>query len=381
MKFINGLILLWRSSIIVAEGNDHQHSFIRRAQVPQLPLCGAPPSTCWCDLISPSSTSKVCPAYPTEAIYTHKTDVADFFASLELMNPDYKDLKLCYPDLSTSVNLEGVSINPEILCDEGILVGGKAAKSKSTSTQCLQACKPHPDTAVCGIKLMHDGCDIDPHEYGDSCSGNLADSYLVRTFRNDEKREGSKYFPFHEGACGVCSTTQDMASFMRYSYPDLAETTVPHPTIDTMSFLCHMAVTQMNPGISAKDLVDQVALCLQQGYQGVPSADLSPNCAYAWGVNVFLTGLPESVGGCNIVCSEMLSLLLTGDCKPDMDNKCPYNPVNCSLHECLRCDDSVSGSQFIQLSGNTRRFAGIHTMLPRPCGSLADISHTCVAKL
>jgi hypothetical protein len=157
MKLINGLILLWRSSIIVAEGNDHQHSFIRRAQVPQLPLCGAPPSTsCWCDLnYSPSSTSKVCPAYPTEAIYTHRTDVADFFASLELMNPDYKDLKLCYPDLSTSVNLEGVSINPEILCNEGILVGGKAAKSKSTSTQCLQACKPHPDTAVCGIKLMH----------------------------------------------------------------------------------------------------------------------------------------------------------------------------------------------------------------------------------
>jgi hypothetical protein len=148
------------------------------------------------------------------------------------------------------------------------------------------------------ILLLLDGCDIDPHEYGDSCSGNLADSYLVRTFRNDEKREGSKYFPFHEGgkcfdasffsiidlidfdkriaACGVCSTAQDMASFMRYSYPDLAETTVPHPTIDTMSFLCHMAVTQMNPGISAKDLVDQVALCLQQGYQGVPSADLSP---------------------------------------------------------------------------------------------------------
>jgi hypothetical protein len=101
-------------------------------------------------------------------------------------------------------------------------------------------------------------------------------------------------------------------------------------------------------------------------------------CAYAWAINVFLTGLPEDDGGCLDDCTEMLNLLGTG-CYPQQ-NACPYNITTCALHDCLRCDDSVSGKQFVELAGMTRRHAGIHTLLPRPCGSLADVPHTCVAR-
>jgi hypothetical protein len=77
----------------------------------------------------------------------------------------------------------------------------------------------------------------------------------------------------------------------------------------------------------------------------------------------------------------MLSLILNNQCIPTIELKCPYDPVNCALQDCLQCDDSVSGAQFIELAGMTRRNAGLHTLLPRPCGSLADVPHTCVAGL
>ena len=271
MKYCNIVALataiLLKLSFSIATTDNDDHPFVRRAQgLPQLPSCGDPP--CWCDVTA--STSATCPAYPASSIYTFKTEIAAFFESLELMNPDYKDLKLCQPDLSTSINLDGTSVDPNILCEEGILVGGKAAK-KAKKSSCMQECKSHPDDAVCGIKFMYDDCKITPDEFDTDCnSDGLATSYIIRTFRNDKRRDKSGYFPFHEGACGVCSTAQDMASFMRHSFP-------PAITIDTMSFLCQSAIVTNDPGISPQDLVERVSLCLQYGIEGVVGpAGLSP---------------------------------------------------------------------------------------------------------
>ena len=50
-----------------------------------------------------------------------------------------------------------------------------------------------------------------------------------------------------------------------------------------------------------------------------------------------------------------------------------------SLHDCLQCDDGFSGEQFIELAGMTRRNTGIHTLLPRSCGSLADVPHIALS--
>lgn len=190
-------IILKQTAVIVA-ANDSDHPFIRRVQDAQLPQCGFP-NPCWCDVNALTSTSTTCPAYPADSIYTPKTDVADFFAALELGNPDYKDLQLCSPDLSTSINLDGTSVDPNILCDEGILVGSKAAK-QAKKLSCMKDCKSHPENAVCGIKLMYNGGKISPDEYSTDCTSNkAADSYVIKTFRNDEERQKKGYFSFHEG--------------------------------------------------------------------------------------------------------------------------------------------------------------------------------------
>ena len=200
MKYVHSYVL-FQASITAA--NDNDHPFIRRVQSQLLPQCGSP--SCWCDLNASTSTSTVCPDYPADQIYTSKIEEANFFATLELANPDYKGLQLCYPDLSTSVNLEGVSIDPNILCDEGILVEDKKSKSKtskaksSKASQCMRKCKTHKGSEVCGIQFMRDGAIISPDEYSTSCTSSTANSYKVRTFKNDAKRDEYGYFPFHEG--------------------------------------------------------------------------------------------------------------------------------------------------------------------------------------
>lgn len=92
----------------------------------------------------------------------------------------------------------GISVDPNILCNEEILLSlGKAAK---TTSKCLPKCKSHPKTAVCGIQFMHDDCKVSPDEYDANClSENVVDSYSIRTFNNDKKREKSGYFRFHDG--------------------------------------------------------------------------------------------------------------------------------------------------------------------------------------
>ena len=302
MKYISIYAFLFiRHITSTAVINDEEHSFLRRLQAIQFPQCGNP--LCWCDVNAATSTSSVCPEYPSDSIYTSKEDIATFFASLELKNPTNQDLQLCYPDLSTSVNLQGDSIDPNILCEEGILLGGKSTKDSNAPRHCLKGCKKHPDTAVCGIKFMHDEalCQITPDNYDTNCSSDkVADSYMVKTFRNDKKRQKRGYFSFHEGgkclfsfckqiymilpsyigyikciiiACGVCSTAQDVASFMRYSFPD----TNNQVTIDILSFLCYKTITLNPTPLYPKALVDQISICLQNGITGiVPSADLSP---------------------------------------------------------------------------------------------------------
>ena len=84
---------------------------------------------------------------------------------------------------------------------------------------------------------------------------------------------------------------------------------------------------------------------------------------------MFSAGLSVSDGGC------VHSTICDG---PTIPNP-PYDPVTCD--DCLACDEEVNGKTFTELAGMTRRGAGIHTALPRPCGSLAEHKHTCVSAL
>lgn len=83
---------------------------------------------------------------------------------------------------------------------------------------------------------------------------------------------------------------------------------------------------------------------------------------------MFSAGLSVSEGGCTpTICDG-----------PAIPNP-PYNSTTCELDDCLACDEEVNGQIFTELAGMARRGAGIHTALPRPCGSLAEHKHTCVS--
>lgn len=197
MKYISitTVLLLWQ----VNKQVDGQ-------QLP-LPQCGNP--LCWCDVNAPSSSATACPDYPYGSIYNGMPEVANFFASLILANPNYIDLQLCSPDLSKSVNLDGMSVDPNILCEEGILIyegksgkSGKTSKAEGLKATCPRPCssRDHGNEPVCGIEFMRNGTKIMLDEYDDDClSEKLANSYTVKTFRDNDSRIKKGYFLLHEG--------------------------------------------------------------------------------------------------------------------------------------------------------------------------------------
>ena len=213
MKYTKTLLLLWSAGITQA-ANKKDHSFIRRTQTSprillpwQQPQCGDP--LCWCDLNDPTSTFSQCPPYPLGSIYLDQLPgLADFYNSLELDNPEYIDLQLCVPDLSSSINLGDKKVDPDILCEEGILDCTEQNESDESSysndnsqKECIQPCRDHYGLEVCGIKFMRDGTKIRPNSYSEDCfSDHLADSYKVRTFQDDGERKAyGGFFLLHEG--------------------------------------------------------------------------------------------------------------------------------------------------------------------------------------
>ncbi|KAL9182989.1 hypothetical protein ACHAXT_004268 [Thalassiosira profunda] len=334
---------------------------------PYQPCCGEPP--CWCDLDAESTSSSdmssgdidECPLYPIESIYLSRPDIIEFFASLDLVD-GCETPEICQPDLSTSENLDGNSIAPSLL---DIILPEALPCDKVRGNK------------VCGIQFKYGDGPISPSAYVPDCNEETsmrATHYKVKTFRNKNQLNRAGYFVLHEGDCGVCSTAQDLAIYMEYSFGGLTLSQIPG--------ICYQCTVQallpsygFNPlNIPPKLLVDELSLCLEGSSTfacPVPQGfGFTEGCATAWAVNTFFTGLPNAVGGCLDKCLKLQS-----------GEDDPYVVETCELHPCLRCDDSVNGDLFEQLAGMTRRGAGLHTVIPRPCGSLADVTHSCVAKM
>jgi hypothetical protein len=67
-----------------------------------------------------------------------------------------------------------------------------------------------------------------------------------------------------------------------------------------------------------------------------------------------------------------------GICLRDLDK--PYNnpDKNCTINDCLQCDEDKAGPVFKQVAGRTRRRSGLASAIQRPCESVASIVHkTC----
>jgi hypothetical protein len=158
--------------------------------------------------------------------------------------------------------------------------------------------------------------------------------YRLSTFANPAAAHTAGAAITHFGACGTCSTLQDLAVYIEK--PDL---TAP------------VRSCAISWGASAS------LTCLK-------ALGFSTACAQTW-----LYDAQNTRRQCFGVC--MLSWI-EGEAATRSDGR---------LNNCLQCDEDRSGPVFGATAGRTRRNSGIHSSIPRPNDEIAPVVHDYVTDL
>lgn len=171
-----------------------------------------------------------------------------------------------------------------------------------------------PTGTVCGVRFEEDRV-----------------HYRLATFASTQVAGSAGFAVTHVGACGTCSTLQDLAVYLEK--PDL---TAPVRK-------CGIA---WNASASLK--------CLE-------ALGFTPACAQTW-----LYDLQNTRRQCLVVC---LKSWIAGEAPTQKDGR---------LNSCLQCDEDRSGPVFKATAGRTRRNSGIHSSIPRPADEVAPVVHDYV---
>lgn len=173
--------------------------------------------------------------------------------------------------------------------------------------------EPPPADAVCAVDMSEDG----------------ARSYRLQTHSSVAAAGDAGGVVTHGGACGLCSSLQDLAVYA--AYPDLTD---PVRQCSLLGFLGERS--------------DTVACLVDLGF--------TEPCADIWAYNA-----QNTQEACQEPCLAQL-----GD---------PYHDEDGSLNTCLQCDEDESGPVFKAVAGRTRRNSGLATALCRPCETVWRIDH------
>lgn len=177
-----------------------------------------------------------------------------------------------------------------------------------------QAPPDDPPDTVCGV--LPTGAAVTPR------------TYQLVTYSSETAALAAGARPTHFGHCGVCSTLENLAVYMR-------ENDLTAPVRDC--------------GISAGgDFAANVACLRGLGF------DLP--CAQVWAYN---TAHTRSV--CLTPCLSALSA--------------PYHLPDGRLNDCILCDEEKSGATFKAVAGRTRRNSGLPNALCRPCSEVRPLEH------
>jgi hypothetical protein len=153
----------------------------------------------------------------------------------------------------------------------------------------------------------------------------------LKTVASREEAEKNLQIITHLGACGTCSTLQDLAVYIET--PDLA----------SVGIACGFR------GLS--NFTDGVVCYMENGF--------TEACAVIWVYNSQQTRreCPSCVG-------HWLGQL-------------PNNlePPTCYLAECIQCDEDKSGAIFADFAGRTRRRSGLVTGIVRNCTDVPRLVH------
>ena len=158
--------------------------------------------------------------------------------------------------------------------------------------------------------------------------------YHLNTFANSAAAHGAGFAVTHFGACGTCSTLQDLAVYL-----EKADLTTPVR-------MCGIRV-----GASAS------LTCLE-------NIGFSNACAQTWLYNLQNTR-DQCLGAC------ILSWI-AGEAPTRKDGR---------LNACLQCDEDRSGPVFKAIAGRTRRNSGIQSSIPRQADEIGPVVHDYVPEL
>jgi len=161
--------------------------------------------------------------------------------------------------------------------------------------------------------------------YTDDCS-----EYGLRTFPDRGTANRAGFVFTHMGACGVCSSLQDLAAYMEHT-----DMYGPARTCGALALVSDTAA---------------VASCFQN------TERMSPTCAQLTAYDAV----------------EMAE----GPCREQCQDWEPYNlPPDCRLNDCMQCDTDGPGIIYKRFSGRTKQNSGILSAVQRNCSELAFVDH------
>lgn len=157
----------------------------------------------------------------------------------------------------------------------------------------------------------------------------VAHGYRVKTFESAAAAEAAGGEVTHTEACGLCSSLQDLAVYLRK--PDL---TTPVRECGLVGF---------------REGDDASRACLAQ-------IGFTEACAAIWFFNTRHTR--------QVCLNECITRLNEPNLLPDG-----------GLNPCIQCDEDQSGPVFKAVAGRTRRNSGVPSGLCRPCDSVSHVTH------
>jgi len=179
------------------------------------------------------------------------------------------------------------------------------------------------DGAVCAYRYVYD----------DSVEGTCPISYSHESVVSKEAAEAEGLVVTHYGACGVCSSAQDLSVYLAIS--------------DLSSAGINCGLKYLAEGL------DAAIACYQEIGFSLP-------CATLWTFDL----------------ANTQKLCLQPCLKKNSEN-IPNNgdPPMCALDDCLQCNEDTSGEVFAGVGGRTRRNSGLLSMIARPCSQLLEVDH------
>lgn len=198
--------------------------------------------------------------------------------------------------------------------------------TSSSSIACDLEPTPLQEGGACVIDL------ISPED-DSACPNNW--KYSLRTFAGTlEEAQSQDLYVTHAGACGACSSLQDL-----YVYLFKGEQVREGAT------LC---------GIRGFGSTEDGIQCFQE-------LGFSRSCAAAWQYNTVTTR-----EFCIDQCADFY-----------LNSKSPNGPPpECALDPCIECDEIIAGPIFKRFAGRTRRSSGLLSSIARNCSELVPIPQT-----